>query len=174
MPAAPWIPVATSARYPPSAPRPSAWARSLSDVPMNTISSSGNFIWMAGICLARLLSHLSVISRAKCARLLKSEIRNSNLETNRKSERREKFKPPASRLLLFELSAFMLFRISSFEIRISRRSFWFRLRRVGPRSALRKPEFSFDIPPLRGGLRSLSVGADCIATEYRALSELLS
>jgi hypothetical protein len=42
------------------------------------------------------------------------------------------------------------------------------------RSALQKPDFSFDIPPLGGGLRSLSVGADCIATDSRALSELLS
>ena len=41
------------------------------------------------------------------------------------------------------------------------------------RSALRKPDFSFDFPPPRGGLRSLSVGADCIATESRALSERL-
>jgi len=30
-------------------------ARSLSGVPMNTISSSGDFIGMAGICLDRLL-----------------------------------------------------------------------------------------------------------------------
>jgi hypothetical protein len=42
------------------------------------------------------------------------------------------------------------------------------------RSALRKPDFSFDFPPLRGGLRSLSVEADCIATKSRALSEFLS
>ena len=42
------------------------------------------------------------------------------------------------------------------------------------RSALRKPDFSFDFPPLRGGLGSLSVAADCIASESRALSELLS
>jgi len=42
------------------------------------------------------------------------------------------------------------------------------------RSALQKSDFSFDLPPLRGGLRSLSVGADCIATESRALSKLLS
>jgi len=41
------------------------------------------------------------------------------------------------------------------------------------RSALQKPDFPFDIPPQRGGLRSLSVGADCLATESRALSELL-
>jgi hypothetical protein len=41
------------------------------------------------------------------------------------------------------------------------------------RSALQKPDFSFDIPPQRGGLGSLSVGADCLATESRALSELL-
>jgi hypothetical protein len=57
------------------------------------------------------VSYLSGKTRAKCARSIKSEIRNSNLETNRKSESRKKFKPPASRLLLFELSAFMLFRI---------------------------------------------------------------
>jgi hypothetical protein len=42
------------------------------------------------------------------------------------------------------------------------------------RSALRKPDFSFDFPPPRGGLRSLSVAADCIAMKSRALSELLS
>jgi hypothetical protein len=42
------------------------------------------------------------------------------------------------------------------------------------RSALQKPDFLFGFPPLRGGLRSLSVGAECIATEYRALSELLA
>jgi hypothetical protein len=42
------------------------------------------------------------------------------------------------------------------------------------RSALRKPDFSFDFPPQRGGLRSLSVGAGCLATVSRALSELLS
>jgi hypothetical protein len=35
------------------------------------------------------------------------------------------------------------------------------------RSALQKPDFPFDIPPQRGGLRSLSVGADCLATESR-------
>jgi len=42
------------------------------------------------------------------------------------------------------------------------------------RSALQKPDFSFDFPPPRGGLRSLSVGADGRAAESRALSELLS
>jgi len=42
------------------------------------------------------------------------------------------------------------------------------------RSALQKPDFPFDFPPPRGGLRSLSVGADYIATEFRAPSELLS
>jgi hypothetical protein len=42
------------------------------------------------------------------------------------------------------------------------------------RFALRKPDFSFDLPPLRGGLRSLSVGAGCIATKSRTLSGLLS
>ena len=141
-------------------------------MPMNTMSSSGNFMGMAEICLDRRLGHLSVKFRAKCARLLKSEIRNSNFETNRKSELREKFKSPASRLLLFELSAFMLFRISSFEIRISRRSFWFRFRQVGPRFAL--PDFSFDFPPPRGGLGNLSVGADCLATIFQAPSEPLS
>jgi hypothetical protein len=41
-------------------------------------------------------------------------------------------------------------------------------------SALRKPDFSFGFPPPRGGLMSLSVGADYIATESRALSGLLS
>ena len=35
------------------------------------------------------------------------------------------------------------------------------------------PGFSFDFPPPRGGLRSLSVGADCIATESRSFSERL-
>jgi hypothetical protein len=42
------------------------------------------------------------------------------------------------------------------------------------RSALQKPDLPFALPPPRGGLRSLSVGADYIATESRALSELLS
>jgi hypothetical protein len=42
------------------------------------------------------------------------------------------------------------------------------------RSALQKPEFPFDFPPPRGGIRSLSVGADCLAPESRALPELLS
>jgi len=55
---------------------------------MKTISSSGNFIGMAGICLDRLLKQ---------------------------------------------------------------------------RFALRKPKFSFDFPPQRGGLRSLSVEAVCLA-----------
>jgi hypothetical protein len=32
------------------------------------------------------------------------------------------------------------------------------------RSALQKPDLSFDFPPLRGGLRILSVAADCLAT----------
>jgi hypothetical protein len=41
-------------------------------------------------------------------------------------------------------------------------------------SALRKPDLSFDFPPPCGGLRSLSVAADCIATESRAFSGLLS
>jgi hypothetical protein len=57
---------------------------------MNTISSSGNFIWMAGICLDRLLKQ---------------------------------------------------------------------------RFALQKLDFSFDFPPQRGGSRSLSVGAVCLAAE---------
>jgi hypothetical protein len=47
-------------------------------------------------------------------------------------------------------------------------------RLLNQRSALRKPDFFFDLPPPRGGLRSLSVGADCHATISRALSELLS
>jgi hypothetical protein len=64
---------------------------------MNTLSSSGNFIWVAGSCLDRLLKQ---------------------------------------------------------------------------RSALRKPDFFFDFPPLRGGLRSLSVKAGCIATKSRARPEL--
>jgi hypothetical protein len=42
------------------------------------------------------------------------------------------------------------------------------------RSALQKPDFFFDLPQPRGGLRSLSVGAGCIATKSRALSELFS
>jgi hypothetical protein len=42
------------------------------------------------------------------------------------------------------------------------------------RSALHEPDFPFNFPPPCGGLGSLSVGADCIATESRALSELLS
>jgi len=42
------------------------------------------------------------------------------------------------------------------------------------RSALRKPNFSFDFPPPRGGLRSLSVAADCLAKKSRALSGLFS
>jgi hypothetical protein len=42
------------------------------------------------------------------------------------------------------------------------------------RLALPKPDFPFDLPPPRGGLGSLSVGADCIATESRALADLLS
>jgi hypothetical protein len=58
---------------------------------MKTISSSGNFIWIAGICLDRLLKQ---------------------------------------------------------------------------RSALQKLDFSFDLPPPRGGLRSLSVGAVCLAAEF--------
>jgi hypothetical protein len=66
---------------------------------MNTMSSSGNFTWMTGICLDRLLKQ---------------------------------------------------------------------------RSALRKSDFSSDLPPPRGGLRILSVGADYIATKYRAPSGLLS
>jgi hypothetical protein len=36
------------------------------------------------------------------------------------------------------------------------------------------PDFSFDFPPRRGGSRSLSAGADCLATESRALSRLIS
>jgi hypothetical protein len=40
--------------------------------------------------------------------------------------------------------------------------------------AARSADFSFDIPPPRGGLRSLSVAADRIATKFRALSGLLS
>jgi hypothetical protein len=40
------------------------------------------------------------------------------------------------------------------------------------RFALQKPDFSFDFSPPRSTLRSLSVGADCIATESRAVSEL--
>jgi hypothetical protein len=40
--------------------------------------------------------------------------------------------------------------------------------------ALQKSDFSFDLPPPRGGLRSLSEAADCLATKSRALSGLLS
>jgi hypothetical protein len=36
------------------------------------------------------------------------------------------------------------------------------------------PDSSLDLPPLRGGLRSLSVRAGCVATTSRAQSELLS
>jgi hypothetical protein len=39
------------------------------------------------------------------------------------------------------------------------------------RSALQKSDLSFHFPPPCGGLRSLSVGADCIATESRAFPE---
>jgi hypothetical protein len=42
------------------------------------------------------------------------------------------------------------------------------------RFALPKLDISFGFPPPRGGLRSLSVGADCFATQSRALSGLLS
>ena len=42
------------------------------------------------------------------------------------------------------------------------------------RSALHKLGTPFDFPPQRGGLRSLSVGAGCLATVSRALSELIS
>jgi hypothetical protein len=42
------------------------------------------------------------------------------------------------------------------------------------RSALQKPDFSFGFPPPRGGIGSLSLGAGCLATESRALSELFS
>jgi hypothetical protein len=63
-------------------------ARSLSDLQMKTISSSGNFIGTAGICLDRLHKQ---------------------------------------------------------------------------RFALRKPKFSFDFPPPRGGLRSWSGAAVCLA-----------
>jgi hypothetical protein len=42
------------------------------------------------------------------------------------------------------------------------------------RFALRKPDFSFDFSPPRGGLGSLSVGADCLAAKSRARPELLS
>jgi hypothetical protein len=34
------------------------------------------------------------------------------------------------------------------------------------RFALQKPDFSFDLPPPCGGLRSLSVGAVCLAAEF--------
>jgi hypothetical protein len=33
------------------------------------------------------------------------------------------------------------------------------------RFALQEPDFSFDLPPPRGGLRSLSVGTVCLAAE---------
>jgi hypothetical protein len=42
------------------------------------------------------------------------------------------------------------------------------------RSALRKPDFSFDFPPPSGGLRSLSVRADCLATNSRTFPGHLS
>jgi len=41
------------------------------------------------------------------------------------------------------------------------------------RSALQTPDFSFDEPPLRGGIRSLSVAVDSLATKSRTLSGLL-
>jgi hypothetical protein len=58
----------------------------------------------------------------------KSETRISKQSENPNVE---KFKPSASGLLLFVFSALSLFRISDFEIRVSRRSLWYRLRRVG-------------------------------------------
>jgi hypothetical protein len=141
---------------------------------MNILSSARISIAMTGVCLDRLLSHLSGKSRAKCARFRnpKSEVRNpkqvknSNAEIFKRAEGMLSF----SAVLIFH----QLFRISGLEIRISRQCAWFRLRRVGQRSALRKPDFSFNFPPPRGGLRSLAVGADCIATTPRALPELLS
>jgi len=46
------------------------------------------------------------------------------------------------------------------------------------RSALRKLGIPFDLPPRRGGLRSLSVGAICIAAEisssFRTFKQALS
>jgi hypothetical protein len=42
------------------------------------------------------------------------------------------------------------------------------------RSALRKPDFSFDFPPPCGGLRSLSAGAVGLATKSGILAGLLS
>jgi hypothetical protein len=57
-----------------------------------------------------------------------------------------------SRPRFLELSAFRLFRISNFEIRISRRSFWFRLRRVGGRSRPRARPF-FSCPVVDGRWR---------------------
>jgi hypothetical protein len=38
-------------------------------------------------------------------------------------------------------------------------------RLLRPRSALQKPDFAFALPPPCGGLRSLSVGAVCLAAE---------
>jgi len=77
-----------------------------------------------------LIRHLSGKSRAKCARCRnpKSEVRNpkqvknTNAEIFKRSEGLFSF----SAVLIFH----QLFRISGFEIRISRRSSWFRLRRV--------------------------------------------
>jgi len=41
------------------------------------------------------------------------------------------------------------------------------------RSALRKPDVLFDVPPQRGGLRSLSGGAVCHAAEVTSVFRAL-
>jgi hypothetical protein len=139
---------------------------------MNTISSSGNFMGMAGIRPDRILSHLSGKSRAKCARFRnpKSEVRNPKQVKNTIAEifKRSEGLFSFSAVLIFH----QLFRISGFEIRVSRRWAWFRLCLFGQRSALRKPDLCFDWPPLRGGLGSLSVAADSVATVPRDPSAL--
>jgi hypothetical protein len=116
------------------------------------MSSSRIFIWLAGIRLDRLLNHLPDKSRAECARLTnpKSEVRteaagrHQTIRNKLKIRMREYFKRSEG---LFSFSAILifhqLFRFSRFEIRVSRRRAWFRLRRVGQHSALRTPDFSF-------------------------------
>jgi hypothetical protein len=127
--------------------------RSLSGLPTNTVSSSGNFIWMAGICLDRLLKQRSALDRRFSIACLGALAKLG--------------KTPRS---LSDLPMNTIF--SSGNLAWMARICLDRL--LKQRSALRKPGMPFGLPPQRGGSRSLSVGADCIAPAYRALSELLS
>jgi hypothetical protein len=100
---------------------------------MNTLSSSENFVGMAGICLDRLLKQRSALHEPGEVGTKnfagKSESRNSKSETP-KNGKGEKKQFGLRRFKLFPRSDFYL--VSRFELRISNLEIWCILREISP------------------------------------------